>query len=181
MVKPFTVRDLGKMPYQQAWDLQRSLVEEILQGGEETVLLVEHPPVLTLGAAFHVENLLLPEEEYVARGIEVVRTDRGGDVTYHGPGQLVAYPLLDLTERGKDLHRYLRTLEKAVIDAVATIGLKGERNPVNTGVWIGNRKICAMGIKVRRWVTMQASRSTATPISRRTRQSFRAAFGATMG
>ena len=154
MLKPFSVRDLGRMPYQEAWDLQRSLVEEILDGGEETVLLVEHLPVLTLGAAFHVENLLLPEAEYAGQGIAVVRTDRGGDVTYHGPGQLVAYPLFDLSERGKDLHRYLRTLEDVVIDVAAKFGLAGERNPVNTGVWIGNRKVCAMGIKVRRWVTM---------------------------
>ncbi|RYG21728.1 lipoyl(octanoyl) transferase LipB [bacterium] len=154
MLKPFTVRDLGLVPYEDAWALQRALVEEILEGGEETALVVEHPPVLTLGAAFHVENLLLPENEYPAKGIEVVRTDRGGDVTYHGPGQLVAYPLLNLTERGKDLHRYLRTLEEAVIEVVGAFGLIGERNLVNTGVWIGNRKVCAMGIKVRRWVTM---------------------------
>lgn len=154
MSSPLTIRDLGLMPYGAAWALQRTLVEEIVKGGEETILLVEHPPVLTLGAAFHVENLLLTEDEYRARGIEVVRTDRGGDVTYHGPGQLVAYPLLDLARRDRDLHRYLRRMEEAVIDAVGTFGLQGERNPVNTGVWIGNRKICAMGIKVRRWVTM---------------------------
>ncbi len=148
------VRDLGTMPYEAAWALQREIVEGILAGGPGTLLLVEHPPVLTLGAAFHVENLLLSEDEYRRRGIDAVRTDRGGDVTYHGPGQLVAYPLLDLSRRGRDLHRYLRTLEEAVMAVVGTFGLVGERNPVNTGVWIGNRKVCAMGIKVRRWVTM---------------------------
>jgi lipoyl(octanoyl) transferase len=142
------------MPYEEAFDLQRQLVDEVLAGGEETILLVQHPPILTLGAAFHVENLLLSEEDYRERGIEIVRTDRGGDVTFHGPGQLVAYPILNLTERGKDLHRYLRTLEEAVIQTVARFGLEGVRNPVNTGVWIENRKVCAMGIKVRRWVTM---------------------------
>lgn len=150
----FIVRDLGFMPYGAAWALQRTLVEEILAGGKETLLLVEHPPVLTLGAAFHVENLLLPEDEYRGRGIDVVRTDRGGEVTYHGPGQLVAYPLLDLSHRGRDLHRYLRTLEDAVIEVAGAFGLSGGRNAANTGVWIGNRKVCAMGIKVRRWVTM---------------------------
>jgi len=148
------VRDLGVMPYEEAFDLQRQIVDEVLNGGEEVILLVEHPAILTLGAAFHVENLLLSEEAYRERGIEVVRTDRGGDVTFHGPGQLVAYPIINLTERGKDLHRYLRTLEEAVIRTVAHFGLQGVRNPVNTGVWIENRKVCAMGIKVRRWVTM---------------------------
>lgn len=142
------------MPYEEAFALQRQIVDDVLAGGDETILLVQHPPILTLGAAFHVENLLLSEEAYQAQGIDIVRTDRGGDVTFHGPGQLVAYPILNLTERGKDLHRYLRALEEAVIETVAHFGLQGERNPVNTGVWIGNRKICAMGIKVRRWVTM---------------------------
>ena len=142
------------MPYDEAWALQRRLVEEILAGGEETILLVQHPPVLTLGAAFHAESLLLSEDAYRARGIEVVRTDRGGDVTYHGPGQLVAYPLVDLSRRGRDLHRYLRGLEEAVIGVVGSLGLRGGRSPANTGVWVGNRKVCAMGIKVRRWVTM---------------------------
>lgn len=152
--RPFLVRDLGLMPYGEAWALQKSLVEEVLAEGPETLLLVEHPPVLTLGAAFHVESLLLDEAAYRARGIEVVRTDRGGDVTYHGPGQLVAYPLFDLSGRGRDLHRYLRGLEEAVIGTLGAFGLAGERNPVNTGVWVGNRKVCAMGIKVRRWVAM---------------------------
>lgn len=154
MPNDLSFRDLGLMPYEAAWDLQRTLVEGILAGGEETVLLVEHPPVLTLGAAFHAENLLLPEDAYRERGIKVVRTDRGGDVTYHGPGQLVAYPLLDLARRDRDLHRYLRGLEEAVIGVTRSLGLEGGRNPVNTGVWIENRKVCAIGVKVRRWVTM---------------------------
>lgn len=154
MTPTLSIRDLGVVPYAEAWALQRTLFEEILAGGEETILLVQHPPVLTLGAAFHAESLLLPEDEYRARGIEVVRTDRGGDVTYHGPGQLVVYPLVDLARRGRDLHRYLRSLEEAVIEALESLGLKGERNAANTGVWVGNRKVCAMGIKVRRWVTM---------------------------
>ena len=146
--------DLGCMPYEEAWALQRTLVERIIGGGEERLLLVEHPPVLTLGAAFHAEHLLLSEPEYRSRGIDVVRTDRGGDVTYHGPGQLVAYPLLDLARRGKDLHRYLRALEEAVIATLADLGLEAGRNSANTGVWLGRRKVCAMGIKVRRWTTM---------------------------
>lgn len=154
MLNASSFRDLGLLPYEEAWSLQRALVEGILAGGEETVLLVEHPPVLTLGAAFHAENLLFPEDAYRERGIDVVRTDRGGDVTYHGPGQLVAYPLLDLARRDRDLHRYLRNLEEAVIGAAESLGLQAGRNPVNTGVWIGNRKVCAIGIKVRRWVTM---------------------------
>lgn len=148
------VVDLGLLPYEEAFARQREAVDDVLAGGEERIFVVQHPPILTLGAAFHVENLLLPEEEYAGRGIEIARTDRGGDVTFHGPGQLVCYPILNLSERGKDLHRYLRALEEAVIQAVGHFGLVGERNPVNTGVWIGNRKVCAMGIKVRRWVTM---------------------------
>ena len=150
----FQVQDLGRVGYLQAFDRQRATHEEVLGGGPNTLLLVEHPPVLTLGASFHQENLLQSAEEYRARGITVEVTDRGGDVTYHGPGQLVAYPIFRLEEIGKDLHRYLRDLESAVIATAAAFGVEAGRNPVNTGVWVGNRKLCAMGIKIRRWVSM---------------------------
>ncbi|AIE85269.1 lipoyl(octanoyl) transferase LipB [Fimbriimonas ginsengisoli] len=149
------VLELGRMAYQPCVELQRSILEEVVERERaSTLILVEHDPVLTLGANFHEENLLLPIGEYERKGIEVVRTDRGGDVTFHGPGQLVAYPIFDLQPLGKDLHRWLRELEETVITALATWELEGTRNPINTGVWIGNRKICAMGIKVRRWVSM---------------------------
>ncbi|MGV3615631.1 MAG: lipoyl(octanoyl) transferase LipB [Fimbriimonas sp.] len=151
----FTVRDLGRMGYEAAFEVQREVHAEVLEGSRpNTLLLVEHDPVLTLGAAFHAENLLLPVEDYAAHGIDVRPTDRGGDVTYHGPGQLVAYPIFRLEEMGRDLHRYLRGLEEAVIGTAATFGVASGRNPVNTGVWVENRKLCAIGIKVRRWVTM---------------------------
>jgi len=151
----FDLLDAGHMAYAPAVELQRSILERVVTGdAPSTLVLVEHDPVLTLGANFHEENLLLPADAYRARGIEVARTDRGGDVTYHGPGQLVAYPIFDLAVVGKDLHRWLRTIEQVAIETLATCDLAGTRNPVNTGVWIGNRKICAIGIKVRRWVSM---------------------------
>jgi lipoyl(octanoyl) transferase len=142
------------MSYGEALEIQKKVLEELLLGGPETLLLVQHPPILTLGASFREENLLRSEAEYRRLGIDVVRTDRGGDVTYHGPGQLVVYPIVDLSRRGRDLHRYLRTLEQAAIETLASLGVAGERNPVNTGVWVGNRKVCAIGIKVRRWATL---------------------------
>jgi lipoyl(octanoyl) transferase len=151
----FDLLDLGHMAYEPCVELQREILEEVVEGKRQsTLIFVEHDPVLTLGASFHDENLLFPISEYERRGIEVVRTDRGGDVTYHGPGQLVAYPIFDLQLLGKDLHRWLRSLEETVIVALREWNLEGTRNPVNTGVWIGNRKVCAIGIKVRRWVSM---------------------------
>jgi lipoate-protein ligase B len=143
------------MEYEPCVELQRAVLEEVVAGTRpSTLLLVEHEPVLTLGANFHNENLLFPIEEYERRGIQVRRSDRGGDVTYHGPGQLVAYPIFNLEALGKDLHRWLREMEETVIAALRYWGLEGTRNAANTGVWIENRKICAMGIKVRRWVSM---------------------------
>lgn len=152
--RPFAVRDLGTLSYDEAQRIQNSLATEVAAGeAPDTLLLVEHPPVLTLGAGFHEENLLFPPESYRARGIEIERTDRGGDVTYHGPGQLVMYPVFDVSERGKDLHRWLRDLEGVIIDLLAGFGIESGRLAVNSGVWIGEDKVCAIGIKLRRWVS----------------------------
>lgn len=151
----FDLLDLGPLAYEPSLAIQREVLEQVVTGTRpSTLILVEHDPVLTLGANFHEENLLFPVSEYERRGIQVIRTDRGGDVTYHGPGQLVAYPIFDLQPLGKDLHRWLRSMEETVIAALQHWSLEGTRNPANTGVWIENRKICAMGIKVRRWVSM---------------------------
>lgn len=146
--------DLGRMPYEPCFDLQRRIAESVASaGGPPTLLLVEHPPVLTLGASFHEEHLLLSADRYRELGIEVCRTDRGGDVTYHGPGQLVAYPIFPLDLVDRDLHRWLRELEEALIETLATFRIEGRRFPPHTGVWVGDRKIAAIGVKVRRWVS----------------------------
>ena len=151
----FTVKDLGPMAYAEATELQRDLAERVSLGEERSaLLLVEHPPVLTLGANFHESNLLLSMDEYRRHGVEIHRTDRGGDVTYHGPGQLVAYPIFDLRLIGQDLHRWLRDIEQAIILAIGDFGIEGRRFAPNTGVWVGDRKIAAIGIKVRKWISM---------------------------
>jgi lipoate-protein ligase B len=149
------VLDLGRMAYVPAWDVQRAVAEDVISGGPDTLVFVEHDPVMTLGASFRESNLLLPLSEYESRGIEVVHTDRGGDVTYHGPDQLVVYPVFDLRRHGKDLHKWMRDLEEAVIVAARTFGVVGEREPsVNTGVWSRGRKFAAIGVKVRKWVSL---------------------------
>lgn len=154
-VASYSIRDLGRMRYSECFELQRSLLEEVAAGiRPHTLIFVEHDPVLTLGANFHRANLLLPLAEYAERGIEVLPTDRGGDVTFHGPGQLVAYPIFNLRAFGLDLHRWLRDLEEVVIVALAEFGLEGYRFAPHTGVWVNGRKIAAIGIKVRRWVSM---------------------------
>jgi lipoyl(octanoyl) transferase len=149
------VLDLGRLGYQAAWDRQLEVHQAVLDGGEDCLIFVEHDPVLTLGANFHEENLLLTREQYGERGIDVIRTDRGGDVTYHGPGQLVIYPIFDLTRHGKDLHKWMRDLEETMIVTCREFGVTaGRLSDVNTGAWVGNRKIAAIGVKVRRWVSL---------------------------
>ena len=142
------------MAYEPAFEVQRSVLDSVVAGGPDTLLLVEHDPVLTLGANFHSENLQLTTDEYRVRGIAVLPTDRGGDVTYHGPNQLVAYPIFDLNRHGRDLHRWLRDLEEAIIVCLRSFGLEGYRFSPHTGVWVHGKKICAIGIKVKRWVSM---------------------------
>ncbi|CAM4230393.1 lipoyl(octanoyl) transferase LipB [Paenibacillus tarimensis] len=134
--------------YGEAWDLQKSLVRQIdLEEVPEKLLLLQHPPTYTIGSQKHPEHLLLSEEELAARGITVHQIDRGGDITYHGPGQLVGYPLLYLDAAGLDLHAYLRNLEQVIIDWLAGYGIEGGRKPEYTGVWVGDVKIAAIGVK----------------------------------
>lgn len=146
--------DLGRMAYAPCVVRQLEILAEVQAGAPDTLVFVEHDPVLTLGANFHEQNLLLTREEYAARGIEVTQTDRGGDVTYHGPNQLVIYPIFDVARRGRDLHKWLRDLEETVIVAAREFGIEATRFPPNTGVWANGRKMAAIGIKVKRWVSM---------------------------
>lgn len=153
-MSPAKVLDLGSMSYESALQEQVRTLEGVLNGEPGTLLFVEHDPVLTLGANFHSENLLLTEDEYWERGISVVKTDRGGDVTFHCPGQLVIYPIFSTELVGRDLHRWLRGLEETMIRTCEAFHLQARRFPPNTGAWVGEKKIAAIGIKVRRWVSM---------------------------
>jgi len=145
---------LGTVGYLEAAALQHALVAQRIAGAiPDTFLFLEHPPVITLGRASHAENLRAPEAVLAERGVEVYETTRGGDVTYHGPGQLVGYGIVDLTQHGRDVALYLRRLEDALIALLAGYGLTGTRHPAYTGVWLGREKVCAMGVRVERWVT----------------------------
>lgn len=148
------VLDLNRMDYLEAWEVQLKVAQQVQDGGEDTLIFVEHPAVLTLGANFHEENLLHSRDVYSQHGIAIHRTDRGGDVTYHGPDQLVIYPIFNLARHGKDLHRWLRNLEETMIETCASYGLESRRFPPHTGVWIEDRKVAAIGIKVKRWVSI---------------------------
>ncbi len=179
--------DLGQMDYQRAWDYQEGLLQEnvriksearyraekpVLAAGagktgvdgepdtKHYLLLVEHPPVYTLGKSGHMSNVLIGDERMQERGVQFFRTNRGGDITFHGPGQLVGYPILDLEKFYTDIGRYLRNLEEVTILVLADYGIRGERSSGKTGVWIEpgaigrERKICAIGVRCSRWITM---------------------------
>ncbi|QJB33354.1 lipoyl(octanoyl) transferase LipB [Chitinophaga oryzae] len=165
------VRDLGKIDYQEAWDYQEQLLKDNVQRKAQApdqwpkpttnyLLFCEHLPVYTLGKSGHMENLLLSQEELAQQGIGFVPTNRGGDITFHGPGQIVGYPILDLENFFTDIGKYLRCLEEVVIRTLAEYGVTGDRSPGETGVWLdpqdktNARKICAMGVRCSRWVTM---------------------------
>ena len=178
-------RDLEQLSYREAWDYQELLMRENLQvkadamahaeeaasstmpvhsnavnGTTHHLLFVEHPPVYTIGKSGNDKHFLINEEECRRRNIEYFRTNRGGDITFHGPGQIVGYPIFDLEKFYTDIGRYLRELEEVIILTMAEYGLKGERSPGETGVWIDpdikgrERKICAMGVRCSRWITM---------------------------
>ena len=144
--------NLGVTPYAEAWELQRSLAAAVSQGAvPDTIVLLEHPPVVTLGRRTDHDELHVPE----GADVEVVETDRGGKSTYHAPGQLVAYPILDLNRHGRDVKKYCRDLEEAVIRTLAAFGLDATRIEGLTGVWLQSppRKICSIGVHIARWVT----------------------------
>jgi lipoyl(octanoyl) transferase len=153
--RTFEVRRLGRVPYADALELQAELVRQRRAGDiPDQLLLLEHPHVITLGSGSHDENVLVSAEERAARGIELFETGRGGDVTYHGPGQLVGYPIFDLKPDRCDLHRYLRDLEESLIGVLAEFGLAGGRKDGLTGVWVDDRKLAAIGVRVSSgWIT----------------------------
>ena len=171
MNKQIIVKDLGHKDYKETWDYQESLFEEIVElkrknRAENTnlptpnyFLFVEHPHVYTLGKSGHIENLLIDEAALAKKGASFYKINRGGDITYHGPGQIVGYPIIDLENFFTDIHKYLRLLEEVIIRTLADYGIQGERSEGETGVWLDvgtpfARKICAMGVRASRWVTM---------------------------
>lgn len=134
--------------YKEAWDMQKQVVQAVdHEACEPTLFLLEHPPTYTIGSQRHPEHLLLSPNELKERGIQVYEIDRGGDITYHGPGQLVGYPIVRLDGPRLDLHGYLRNLEEVIIRYLASLGIEGSRKPEFTGVWVGELKICAIGVK----------------------------------
>ena len=172
-------RDLGKMDYKTAWDYQERLLQENIrrksgvlssesgvaeqnfeQGTQNYLLFVEHPPVYTLGKSGNIENVLLDENELAEKGIQFFRTNRGGDITFHGDQQIVGYPIIDLEKFYTDIGKYLRNLEEVIILTLDDYRITGKRSPGETGVWIEpgipgrERKICAIGVRTSRWITM---------------------------
>jgi lipoyl(octanoyl) transferase len=153
-LRTLAVRRLGRVPYERGLSLQADLVARRQRGDiPDTLLLLEHDPVFTLGRNARVENVLLPEDALRARGFGVHETGRGGDVTYHGPGQAVGYPILHLEPGRQDVHRYVRDLEEVMIRACADEGVAAERIAGKSGVWVGREKVGAIGVRIARWVT----------------------------
>ena len=154
--RPLDVRRLGRVPYAEALVLQRSLVEDRRAGRiGDTLLLLEHPHVLTLGVRGDGgrSHILATDEALASRGIEVHETGRGGDITYHGPGQIVGYPIVDLNPDRRDVHRYVRDLEAVLIRTAADYGIEAGRVEGLTGVWVGDEKLAAIGVRIARWIT----------------------------
>ncbi len=153
--RTFDYCDLGLVDYKEAWDLQKKIFE-LRRGNQvpDTFFMLQHPHTYTLGKVADKSNLLSSEEQLKDAGVSVYEIDRGGDITYHGPGQIVGYPIISLSGWKEDTHLYLRSLEEVIIQTLSSYGIESERNPKYTGVWIGDRKIAAIGIKVSRWITM---------------------------
>lgn len=154
-VSELLVVDLGTLPYGPALELQREVARRRISGeiAEDVLLLVEHPPVVTLGRTAKGANLVASPEFLASQGVELFDVERGGDITFHGPGQLVGYPIVDLKRHRQDLHWYLRQVEEALIRAVAEFGIEAGRVPAYTGVWVSDRKLASIGVHARDWVT----------------------------
>ncbi len=155
-MSPLRIENLGCRPYAEVLELQRELRRRRIEGelDEDVLLLVEHPPVITLGRGTRTSSLPISPAELRRHGVEVFEVERGGDVTFHGPGQLVGYPILDLRGHRQDLHWYLRSLEDVLIGALGHFRIEADRNPGLTGVWTAGRKIASIGIHVKQWVTL---------------------------
>ena len=149
------VYQLGLVEYGDAYRLQRKLFRERLDGQiTDTLLLLEHTPTITIGKSGKLENVLASPEQLAEEGISLFFADRGGDVTYHGPGQLVAYPIIDLRKRGRDIHQYVHDLEEVIIRTLGDFGIEGCRDGTHAGVWVKGEEIAAIGLSVRRWISM---------------------------
>ena len=147
----FFIQDLGHRSYKEVWDLQKQMQQQRIRFEiEDTLILVEHDPVYTLGKNSNENHLLQSRDE----SVDVFNIERGGDITFHGPGQLVGYPILDLSNYKKSISWYMRILEQIIIDTVSEFGIEAKRIEGLTGVWVGDEKIAALGVRIRRWVTM---------------------------
>lgn len=151
--------------YAHAYDIQRRFWSQNVAGeGPDALLVLSHPPTFTIGKSGKLDNLLLAREELAKQGLPVFFTDRGGDITYHGPGQVVVYPIIDLRRRGKDVHRYIHELEEVVIRTLADMSIEAHRDDEHVGVWVGDEKIAAIGVRIRKWVTMHGLALNVDPI-----------------
>ncbi len=161
---PLKILSLGLTPYREVWKMQQEIQRSLIAGdNEQTLVFCEHPAVITCGRSAKEKNLLLNQEALLQKGIEVVEIERGGDYTYHGPGQLVAYPLIDLRTRKRDVAWYLRTLEEVTLEVLKSYGVSGVRVPGRTGVWTlspeqePSAKICSIGVRISRWCTLHGA------------------------
>lgn len=152
---PCAVYQLGLIEYGAAYHLQKKLLQERIEDRIlDTLLLLEHPPTITIGKSGKMENILASQEQLVEKRISLVFIDRGGDVTYHGPGQIVGYPIIDLKGRGRDAYKYIRNLEEVIIRTLNDFSIKASRDDGHTGVWVRDQEIAAIGLSLRKWVTM---------------------------
>jgi len=150
-----TVYQLGLIAYSEAYHLQRQLLwQRVNDEIADTLLLLEHPPTITIGKSGKLENVLASQAQLAEAGVSLFFVDRGGDVTYHGPGQLVAYPIIDLRHRGRDVHQYVRDLEEVIIRLLNDFSINACRDRKHTGVWVGGKEIAAIGLRVSKWVSM---------------------------